>query len=1096
MKYQNLTVLLASNISVLGGLKKTICVCLFFISGVAIAQSISQEDFESPPPNYLPKTWMHAMNGNLSKPGYSKDLQAMSDAGMGGAILFHVHRQNRPFSSRGPVRFGTDEFNDTLVHALGEADRLGLEMGLHNADGWSSSGGPWITPAMSMKRITWSEESVKGGQTLVPKQPGFEEGFYRDIAVIALPENAYNQHNNFANARLSSSEPNADLSVLKDKDWDTELVFTENANKEYWVQVEVDELTTLRSLQIETPSRHGEAMLQISDDGINFTTVVDKLRRPRTGARTWAFSPTFDGFTAKYFRFVFSEAIGIKRFDLWSVPRVPHWLAMNAMERGRLTITPNTHHNVVTPASDVVILNRGVLPKAGAVLPEGNWRVLRFGYTSTGAKNIPATVEGTGLECDKFDPVALRFHFEQYVGKIANQAKEKGYSSLKTSEIDSYEMGGQNWTTGIDKTFEEKFGYDFIPWLPLITGRVIESSHQSGAILQEFRQHLSDLMVENYYGEFTRINNEYGMESYVEPYGWGPFDELRAGGQSDRLMGEFWVRDEEYPGRVSAAISSARIYGKKIISAESFTSINTVNWRGHPWFYKHYGDKMWARGINETMFHRYAHQPNTHVVPGMTMDSIGSHIDRTQTWWDNGGVEWFKYLARGSYLLQQGVPESDFLIHLGDTAPQAIPNKNNTKVPDGFNFDYVNTEVLIERITVKNGYLVLPEGTRYRALELHRPQYLKMETLRRVRDLVLAGATVVSAKPEQTIGYSEWPLQEEFDAITQEIWGDGNQALRKVGKGQVSTMSLNETIVKLNYQPALKINDKAVKLFAHRRIANNDLFFFYNDKDETQTLSVDMRAKAGKPEIWNVDDGSIEQIKAFTHADERLKTNLLIEPYGARFLLIRRDNTVPDYSHKHSDLLNAIYNADSQKTTELKGPWRVDFDPRWSGPGEAEFSQLVDWMSHQNDGIKHYSGTVHYHLNFTLSEEDIANKQPIYLNLGEVQQIAEVSVNGQKLATLWKPPFAVDISQAVQAGDNKLQVDVTNTWVNRLIGDEALPDNSGYKMTGDTVPWINNDEPPPASKRVTFTGFNFFKKKDSHILQTSGLLGPVSLVKR
>jgi hypothetical protein len=153
-------------------------------------------------------------------------------------------------------------------------------------------------------------------------------------------------------------------------------------------------------------------------------------------------------------------------------------------------------------------------------------------------------------------------------------------------------------------------------------------------------------------------------------------------------------------------------------------------------------------------------------------------------------------------------------------------------------------------------------------------------------------------------------------------------------------------------------------------------------------------------------------------------------------------------------------------------------------------------MSHQDDGIKHYSGTVHYHLNFTLSEEDIANKQPIYLNLGEVQQIAEVSVNGQKLATLWKPPFAVDISRAVQAGDNKLQVDVTNTWVNRLIGDEALPDNSGYKMTGDTVPWINNDEPPPASKRVTFTGFNFFKKKDSHILQTSGPLGPVSLVKR
>lgn len=1075
---------------------KTITAALCFFTSLAWAQSLSPEDFESPPANYLPKTWMHAMNGNLSKPGYTKDLQAMSEAGIGGAILFHVHRQNRPLSSRGHVRFGTDEFNDTIVHALGEADKLGLEMGLHNADGWSSSGGPWITPEMSMKRVTWSEQSVDGGQTIMPLQPGFEEGFYRDIAVIALPQTDYEQHNHFADAIITSSDPSHDVSVLKDKDWDTELVFRENADKEYWIQVEVEEPSTLRSLQIETPSRHGEAMLQISDDGVNFTTVEEKLRRPRTGARTWAFSPTFDGHTAKYFRFVFSLPIGVKRFDLWSTPRVPHWLAMNAMERGRLTITPNTHHNVVTPASEVVVLNRGMLPEKGVELPEGKWRVLRFGYTSTGAKNIPATIEGTGLECDKFDPAALRFHFEQYVGKIADKAKAKGYSSLKTSEIDSYEMGGQNWTTGINQTFEDKFDYDIIPWLPLMTGRVIESSQHSGAILQEFRQHMSDLMVENYYGEFTRINNEYGMESYVEPYGWGPFDELRAGGKSDRLMGEFWVRDEEYPGRVSAAISSARIYGKKIISAESFTSINTVNWKGHPWFYKHYGDKMWARGINETMFHRYAHQPNTHVVPGMTMDSIGSHIDRTQTWWDNGGVEWFNYLARGSYLLQQGVPESDFLIHLGDTAPQAIPNKNNTNVPDGFNFDYVNTEVLVERLTVKDGYLVLPEGTRYQALELHRPQYLKMATLKRVRDLVMAGATLVSAKPEQPIGFSEWPLREEFNTITEELWGDGTQALRQLGKGQVSTLSLNESIVRLNFEPALKINEQAVKLFAHRRIANNDLFFFYNDKPETQVLNVDMRGAPGQPEIWNVDDGSVEKIASSTQDKQRIKTSILVEPYGARFVLIRRDNDVPEYTSKHSDLVNAIYNAKgNSRAVELNGPWRVDFDPRWSGPGEVEFKQLVDWTSREEEGIKHYSGTVPYHLSFTLSEQDLANNKPIYLNLGDVEQIAEVSINGQKLATLWKPPFALDISEAAVVGTNILQVDVTNTWVNRLIGDEALPDTSAYKMTGNTVLWINNDMPPPKSERVTFTGFNFFKTKESQVLQPAGLLGPVTLVK-
>ncbi len=1039
------------------------------------------------------------MNGNLSKPGYTKDFEAMAEAGIGGAILFHVHRQNWPYSSRGPVRFNTKEFNDTIIHAIGEADKHGLEIGLHNADGWSSSGGPWITPEMSMKRITWSEEAVAGGGPHVPKDPGFEEGFYRDIAVIAIPANDYNNHNRFADAKITGSDPTLNTELLRDNDWDTELVFTENTENNYWVQFELEEPATLRSLQIETPARHGDASLLISDDGINFDVAKEKLRRPRTGARTWAFSHEFEGVKAKYFRFVFTKPIGLKRFDLWSVPRFDHWLSMNAMERGRLTLKPQTRPDAITMAKDIRILNRGDIPEAGLLIPDGDWRILRFGYTSTGAKNIPATVEGTGLECDKFDPVALQFHFEQYVGKIAKEAQTKGYTSLKFSEIDSYEMGGQNWTTGIEDTFEQKFGYDIVPWLPLLTGRVIESPEHSGAILQEFRRHLSDLMVTNYFGEFTKMTKKYGMESYIEPYGWGPFDELEAGGKADRLMGEFWVRDEDYPGRVSAAISSARIYGKNIISAESFTSINTVNWKGHPYFYKHYGDKIWARGINETMFHRYAHQPNTHVKPGMTMDSIGSHIDRTQTWWENGGVAWFKYLARGSYLLQQGVPESDFLIHLGDMAPKAVGNKNNTGVPDGYNYDYVNTDVLVNRIRVEDGGLVLPEGTRYKALQLYNPEYLTMETLMRVHDLVAAGATVISEKPKNVIGYSEWEKANEFKDVANVLWGDDGEEKRRFRKGRIVATSLDKAIPMLGYEPALKINGEPAKLFAQRRIGSNDLYFFYNDKAEFARLDIDMRSPDGQPEIWNANDGSIEKITEFTQAKSRTKTTLLLEPYGSRFVVIRRDNNAPNYDGTYSALINDIYQhkakqREDQNTGVLTGDWTVDFDPNLGGPGGIKFERLVDWKDHPVDGIKHFSGTARYSKTFVIEPDDFEKGRPIYMDLGEVQQIAEVSINGKKLATLWKPPFAVDVTDAVKAGPNTLDIDVTNTWVNRLIGDEYLADTSGYKMTGDTVAWINNNEPPPAGERITFTGFNFFASEEKRVLQTSGLLGPVTLI--
>ncbi|WAJ71735.1 glycosyl hydrolase [Catenovulum adriaticum] len=1079
-------------------------------------EPLSVNNFETPAKNYLPKTWMHAMNGNLSKPGFTEDFKAMKEAGIGGAIFFHVHRRNKPYSSRGPVRFGTDEFFDTLVHAAEQADKNDIEFGIHNADGWTSSGGPWVTPEMSMKRVTWSEQAVKvnqDGTAVNPPQPGFYEQFYRDIAVIALPANKYNQSNAFANAKVTVSDPELDADVLTDNDWDSVLTFKANKNNDYWVQVEVDQATTLRSLHIETPDRFGDAALQISDDGVNFTTVVDKLRRPRPGARLWAFSPQLvndktDGYTAKYFRLVFDKPITLKRFDLWSVPRFDHWFSMNGMERGRLSLNPKMPSQAITKTEDVLVLNRGELPQDGIKLPKGDWLILRFGYTSTGAFNVPATVEGEGLEVDKFDAKALQFHFDQYVGKLVKKAKAQGIDSIKTTEIDSYEVGGQNWTKGIEQTFKEKFDYDLIQWLPLLTGRVIESSEHTGAILQEFRQHLSDLMVENYFGEFTRLTKQYGLESYIEPYGWGPFDELASGGKADRVMGEFWVKfnlpnNRIYHGRTSAAISSGHIYGKKIISAESFTSTG-LGWKGHPYLYKHHGDHMWARGINETMFHRFAHQPNNHIKPGMTMDSIGSHFDRTQTWWNNGGTEWFKYLARGSYLLQQGVPDADFLVHLGDVAP--VRGGSNVKIPAGFGYDFTNTDVLLNRLSVKDGWLVLPEGTRYKALYLTRTDYLHHKTLKRIQSLVANGATVIGNKPGEVIGYSEWANESQFKQIADTLWNDGSPTLRSYKKGRVSSFDLAESIERLGYQPTLKINNQPVEVFAKRRIAGNDLYFFHSEKPEFRQVTVDIIVeesddKAGYqgkviPEIWNNTDGTIEPINSYRRDGNKITFDLALEPYASRFILIRRDNKTPIYKGEHSQLVKDIYlnSTKGSKINELTGDWHVQFDPNWGGPESVTFDHLQDWSKHSNRGIKHYSGTAKYQNTFTVAAQDISNNKPLYLDLGEVQQIAEVSVNGKKLATLWKPPFAVDISSAVKTGKNNLEVAITNTWVNRLIGDEALPDTSGYKMTGDTVPWLNANEKPPKSERFTFTGYNFFAKDKNKVLQTSGLIGPVRLI--
>ena len=1084
--------------------KKLLCsgVLSFFLTPNVFAGQLNAEYFAKPTAEYLPKTWMHAMNGNLSKPGFTGDFQALSDAGIGGAIFFHVHRKDRPYSSRGPVRFGTDEFFEHLVHAAAQADKHDIEFGIHNADGWTSSGGPWVSPEQSMKRITWSETNVSGPQKMTPAQPGYYEGLYRDIAIIALPENKYNQSNQFANARLSSSDLSLNTNVLQDKDWDTTFTFNKNDDDDYWVQVTLDKPATLRSLHIETPNRHGDASLQISQDGKKFITVDKKLRRPRPGARLWAFSPQLvtkdqDGYTAKYFRIVFDKPITLTRFDLWSVPRIDDWYSMNSMERGRLSLAPQISSHAITALDDVVVLHRGEIPEQGINVPDGQWRVLRFGYTSTGAKNVPSSTEGKGLEVDKFDAQALRFHFDQYVGKFAKQLKAKNINSLKTTEIDSYEVGGQNWTSNIDKSFSAKFGYDFIPWLPAMTGRVIESPRHTGAVLQEYRQHLSDLMVDNYFGEFTRIANEYGMESYIEPYGWGPFDELAAGGKADRLMGEFWVKapygeEQRYHSRVEAAISSAHTYGRNIVSAESFTSTQT-NWYGHPYYYKHHGDHMWARGINETMFHRFAHQPNNHIRPGMTMDSIGSHIDRTQTWWLNGGSKWFEYLARGSYLLQQGVPDADFLVHIGDVAPLRVTKR--LQVPEGFKFDHVNTDVLINRAKVENGLIVLPEGTRYRAIVLNRTDFLNFHTIKRIQELVAKGATVIGKKPASVIGFSELPKQAEFTSIVDKLWGDSKEGLNRFKLGTVSSFSLEESISKLGLAADLIIDEQPVKYFAKRRIGKNTLYYFHNDEPVFKHINIDFKDGDGQPEIWNVDDGSVEPILNYTRSGNRLKTKLALEPYGGRFVLIRRDEDAPKYEGTYTRLIEDTYlNKDQGRIINtLNGPWSVRFDTALGGPEQVEFDQLVNWIDSNDDRVKYFSGTAKYENSFSLNTLNRSEKNRIYLDLGEVQQIAEVKINGKSMPTLWKPPFVLDITDVVELGENQLTVAVTNTWVNRLIGDEALPDTSGYSMVGDTVAWLNNNEPPPKSERVTFTGFNFFERSNRRKLQSSGLLGPVNV---
>ncbi|MEY2878809.1 MAG: hypothetical protein RLZZ15_1189, partial [Verrucomicrobiota bacterium] len=687
------------------------------------------------------------------------------------------------------------------------------------------------------------------------------------------------------------------------------------------------------------------------------------------------------------------------------------------------------------------------------------------------------------------------------------------------SEIDSYEEGGMNWTEEFAEKFTAAKGYDFVSFLPLVTGRLVADPGTTDAVLGDYRDFICALMTENYYARFTELCHQHGLIAYSEPYGFGPINSLTVGGKADIPMGEFWFPPR--PGTTYAApVSAGHTYGKPVISAEAFTQIGDINWRTHPFLLKAAGDFAWEQGINEFMFHRYAHQPNTHVVPGMTMGATGSQLDGTQTWWRNAGKAWMSYIRRGSYLLRQGVPVSDVLVFVGEGSPHRVPKRDQSdkSIPAGYNVDYCDAEVLFNRVTVRDGRLVLPEGTGYRFLYLQDSKRMSFKLLTRLRELADAGATIVGPPPSEPIGYFEKQNRRaEFSAQVAQLWG-------RTGAGRIIVPGDWPALFQqLGLAPDFAMQGEPAATFIHRRAGETDFYFFHNAAKETRTVDVSFRVTGRIPELWYPDTGRTEPQARFTVADGRTALPITLDPHGSVFVVFRQPagatdpirNIAPAGAHAFIDARGALQLsartagayaltfASGRKTSvtvpalpaplRVDGRWEVAFDGvGLTGPKSVAFEQLTDWKDHARDDIRHFSGSATYRRSLTVPADWIATGRRVLLDLGRVEIAAEVKLNGHDLGVLWKPPFELDVTAAIRRGENQLEIRVTNLWTNRLIGDEAPPRTDGYRMRDAKMPaWYVNNEPMPAGRRSTFTTYNFHEQ--DRTLLPSGLLGPVTI---
>ncbi len=523
-------------------------------------------------------------------------------------------------------------------------------------------------------------------------------------------------------------------------------------------------------------------------------------------------------------------------------------------------------------------------------VPAGKWTVLRLGHTPTGQGNHPAPMEGGGLECDKLSCEAMDVHFNGLMARLIADVGPAAGKTLRYTHIDSWEIYSQNWTQRFRAEFRKRRGYDPLLLLPAMTGRVIDSLEITERFLWDLRKTIAELHNENYAGRLQELAHQHGLQLTIEAYGNGLFDNLSYAGRADSPMCEFWVGGGCVE-TIKAMASAAHTYGKNIVGAESFTAnTDAAKWTNHPFSLKALGDAAFCDGVNRFVFHRYAHQPWLDRKPGMTMGPWGIHYERTETWWEQTRP-WHEYLARCNYLLRQGLFVADICYLQTEGAPNDLAHFART----AYDFDGCTPEVVLTRMKVQDGRLVLPDGVSYRLLVLPQAETMTPAMLRKIKELVSAGATVVGPRPLKSPSLSGYPdCDAQVRQLATELWGDcdGKRTTeRRNGKGRVVWGTTPEAVlagmgVPPDFDSLPPLNMPKLR-YIHRAAGGTDVYFVANGSPQAMDAQCTFRVKGKRPEFWWPDTGRIERVAVYDDVVSGMRIPICLDPAGSVFVVFR-----------------------------------------------------------------------------------------------------------------------------------------------------------------------------------------------------------------
>jgi hypothetical protein len=962
-----------------------------------------KQAFNDPPESSKPGVYWYFMDGNLSRSEMTKDLESMKEVGISNLIFLEVGIG----VPRGPVDFMSEEWQELFVHAVREAERLGIKILLGAGPGWCGSGGPWVKPEESMKHLVFSETEIEGNKKVdielpIPEQRStrwhrMKDPYYEDVAVYAIPNSA--------------------IPVIADIN-----------EKALYVR---DPYSSKRNVKPYLPA------LSYYDEPAD-SKVLDP-----------------------------SEIINVTEY-----------------------LKPNGH--LVWDS------------------PKGKWTIIRMGKRVTGASTRPSPEPVIGLESNKMDTTAFRNHLKNYTDilleKTAPRKEGVGWTGF---HMDSWESGAQNWTEGITDEFKKKRGYDPEPYFLAYTGRAIESVEITERFLWDLRQTCKELVLENH-AEFGKdYAHKNGLELTIEPYDMNPAGDLDLGAIADVIMAEFWSNGFgfETSYAVLQATSISHIKGHPVVAAEVFTSNNNQAWQLYPWAMKSQSDWALAHGINRFVYHTFAHKPlGEQHRPGMTMGQYGVHWDRGQTWWPMVD-SYHQYISRSSHMMQQGQGVADILYLTPEGAPMiftppADALEDNEMIPDkkGYGFDGCSPKMLMERASVKNGKIVFQGASSYEIMVLPNFETMTPELLEKIISLTEQGAKIIGIPPVKSPSLVNYPdCDTQVRKLAEKLWGTLQSphkiSERKFGAGTIYSggklhntsadelYSSYENTIELLTESGIpedfKSENNSIR-FGHRKTDDRDIYFVSNRTSDFQKVNCTFRA-AGEIEIWMGTTGETRKITNYTTKNELTTIPLEFFPYESYFVTFSGSEVIPASIREAGNF--PVFTG----VKTIEGPWDVSFNTKFGGPENIKFDELMDWTEHEMRGIKYYSGIATYKKSVQI---DKLQDNSYYIDLGVVNDIARVKLNGKDMGVIWCAPWRIDISGALKKGKNELEIQVANRWVNRLLGDQLEPDANVR-----TVKFENGllGGKEFTTGRYTFTTDAAMRSFKFTEPLSSGLLGPVTI---